>query len=169
MKFSPRWFILTKERSPALIDSMPDVRENRQAEVRIGYDGRVYKRYTGLRARDRFENERRVLRYLEAKGCPFVPRILEENAENLSLVTSNAGSVVEKIGQAKVAQLFAELEQYGVRHEDPFARNVTYNPHQGRFNLIDFEFATILETGEGLKLEDVKPEGKALNLDEIHD
>jgi hypothetical protein len=41
-------------------------------------------------------------------------------------------------------ELFAELETYGVRHDDAFLRNVTYRATDGRFCLIDFEFATIL-------------------------
>jgi tRNA A-37 threonylcarbamoyl transferase component Bud32 len=48
------------------------------------------------------------------------------------------------------------LENYGVRHGDPFVRNVTYNTQLGRFCIIDFEFATILETGEGLTIEDLE-------------
>jgi tRNA A-37 threonylcarbamoyl transferase component Bud32 len=40
--------------------------------------------------------------------------------------------------------LFAELEKFGVRHDDPDMRNVTYRFSDGRFCLIDFEFATIL-------------------------
>jgi hypothetical protein len=40
--------------------------------------------------------------------------------------------------------LFAELETFGVRHDDPDIRNVTYRQSDGRFCLIDFEFATIL-------------------------
>jgi hypothetical protein len=40
--------------------------------------------------------------------------------------------------------LFAELEAYGVRHDDPDIRNVAYRFSDGRFCLIDFEFATIL-------------------------
>jgi hypothetical protein len=40
--------------------------------------------------------------------------------------------------------LFEELETYGVRHEDPDIRNVTYRQADGRFCIIDFEFATIL-------------------------
>ena len=36
------------------------------------------------------------------------------------------------------------LEQFGVRHDDPDIRNVTYNNAAGRFCLIDFELATIL-------------------------
>ena len=42
-------------------------------------------------------------------------------------------------------ELFAELERYGVRHEDiDMQCNVTYRQSDGRFCLIDFEFATIL-------------------------
>jgi hypothetical protein len=48
------------------------------------------------------------------------------------------------------------LEQYGVRHNDPFPRNVTYNADMGRFCLIDFEFATILESGSGFSLEELE-------------
>jgi tRNA A-37 threonylcarbamoyl transferase component Bud32 len=40
--------------------------------------------------------------------------------------------------------LFAELEKFGIRHDDPDMRNVTYRQSDGRFCLIDFEFATIL-------------------------
>jgi hypothetical protein len=45
-----------------------------------------------------------------------------------------------------VKELFGELERdYGVRHDDPFDRNVTYRASDGRFCLIDFELATILD------------------------
>jgi hypothetical protein len=44
----------------------------------------------------------------------------------------------------KLKELFAELERYGVRHDDPDLRNVTYRQSDGRFCLIDFEFATLL-------------------------
>jgi hypothetical protein len=41
--------------------------------------------------------------------------------------------------------LYASLLPYGVRHDDPFLRNVTYRTSDGQFCLIDFEFATILD------------------------
>ena len=41
-------------------------------------------------------------------------------------------------------ELYKELELYGVRHDDAEMRNVTYRNSDGRFCLIDFEFATIL-------------------------
>ncbi|MEZ6107616.1 MAG: hypothetical protein R3B96_16235 [Pirellulaceae bacterium] len=64
------------------------------------------------------------------------------------LVTSNCGGGVEQLSDGKQKEIFAELEQYGVRHDDPFLRNITYRNSDGRFCVIDFEFATILEPDE---------------------
>ena len=50
----------------------------------------------------------------------------------------------EHLDEARRAELFAELERYGVRHDDPETRNVTYRNSDGRFCVIDFEFATLL-------------------------
>ena len=45
------------------------------------------------------------------------------------------------------------------RHGDPFARNVTYNTRTSEFNVIDFEYATIVETGEGFTISDEDAQG----------
>ncbi len=129
---------------------MHEMKDSSVALVRIGYDGRVHKYYRGPLAKERFENERRVLRYLEEKGCDFVPRIIEEDEEKLYLATTNCGAKADKVSEEKMNILFEELAGYGVEHGDRAARNVTYSPQAGRFCLIDFEFATITETGEGL-------------------
>jgi len=121
------------------------VKDTARARVRISYDGRVYKTFRGTQARERYENEVRVLRYLADKNCPFVPRILETDDESLLLVTTNCGQRVEHLSHRKKDQLFSDLESYGVRHEDADKRNVTYDRQNGRFCLIDFEFATILD------------------------
>ena len=123
---------------------MRDVKDTLRALVRIGYDGRVFKTFRGPKAGERFANEVRVLRHLETVGCPFVPLLLEADSEQLRIVTSNCGSRVEHIDDARVAELFSELLPYGVRHDDADRRNVTYRQSDGRFCLIDFEFATIL-------------------------
>jgi len=127
---------------------MRDVKDTVRALVRIGYDGRVHKVFRGHMARERYENEIRVLKYLEGKQCNFVPRVLESKDDELLLVTSNCGQRVEHLGDERRKTLFAELESYGVRHDDPAVRNVTYRATDGRFCLIDFEFATILESPE---------------------
>ena len=123
---------------------MPIVKDTLRATVRVGYDGRVYKQFRGPRAAERFANEVRVLRHLEARGCGFVPRLLEADAAQLKMVTTNCGSRVEHLDEARMRELFAELERYGVRHDDVDMRNVTYRLQDGRFCLIDFEFATLL-------------------------
>lgn len=135
---------------------MQEIKDTQRAAVRIGFDGRVHKKYKGLLAKERFENEVRVLKYLEGKNCPFVPRILESHPEGLYIVTTNCGHLVSKMSPEKEASIFAELEGYGVRHDDAFVRNVTYSPHLGRFCVIDFEFAVIVETGEGLTLKEAE-------------
>ena len=123
---------------------MPIVKDTLRATVRVGYDGRVYKQFRGPNAAERFANEVRVLRYLEERGCGFVPRLLEADAAQLKMVTTNCGSRVEHLDEARTRELFAELERYGVRHDDVDMRNVTYRLQDGRFCLIDFEFATLL-------------------------
>lgn len=132
---------------------MNHIKDTLRAKVRIGYDGRVHKTFRGPKADERFANEVRVLRHLESHGCPFVPRLLEVHPEEFKIVTTNCGSRVEHLDDERARELFAELEPYGVRHDDAELRNVTYRQSDGRFCLIDFEFSTILpgfeEPGHG--------------------
>jgi tRNA A-37 threonylcarbamoyl transferase component Bud32 len=132
---------------------MLKVKDTLRATVHLSFDGRVYKAYHGPKAEERFANEVRVLRHLEARGCNFVPRLLEADEKNLRIVTSNCGTRVERIDEQRAKQVFEELEKYGVRHDDPDPRNITYRFADGRFCLIDFEFATILP-------DTLKPEPK---------
>jgi tRNA A-37 threonylcarbamoyl transferase component Bud32 len=125
---------------------MHEIKDTARALVRIGYDGRVHKTFRGPKALERFTNEVRVLRLLEARGCTFVPRLLAVEPEALKIITTNCGSRVEHLGEERRRELFAELEPFGVRHDDPDIRNVTYRASDGRFCVIDFEFATLLET-----------------------
>ena len=116
---------------------MNQVKDTLRATVRLGYDGRVHKQFRGPKAEERFATEVKVLRYLEERGCPFVPRLLEADPANLKIVTTNCGSRVEHLDEARCRELFAELLEYGVRHDDVEMRNVTYRQSDGRFCLID--------------------------------
>jgi hypothetical protein len=123
---------------------MLKVKDTLRATVHLTFDGRVIKHYHGPNAQSRFENEVKILRLLEARNCPFVPRLLEANPELPRIITTNCGGRVEHLDDARLKELFAELERFGVRHDDPEMRNVTYRQSDGRFCVIDFEFATIL-------------------------
>jgi tRNA A-37 threonylcarbamoyl transferase component Bud32 len=106
-------------------------------------------------AKERFEQEVRVLKHLEKQGCTFVPRLLESDPEQLKILTTNCGTRVEQVNPERQKELFAELERYGVRHEDRELRNITYRASDGRFCIIDFEFATLL--GGGADAVSLKP------------
>lgn len=135
---------------------MQEIKDTQRASVRIGFDGRVHKYYKGPLARERFENEVRVLRYLEEKGCDFVPKLLEVHPDELYVVTSNCGHIVQRISSEKEKAVFEKLESFGVKHDDAFTRNITYSPHLGKFCVIDFEFSVLTETGEGLTLKEAQ-------------
>ena len=124
---------------------MRPLKDGIRSLVRIGYDGSVHKIFRGTDADKRFANEVRVLKFLEERDCPFVPQVLDTDPEELRLVTTNCGKPVERLSEDKANELFGELEKtYGVRHDDPFMRNITYSPVLNRFCVIDFELAEIV-------------------------
>ncbi len=114
--------------------------------VRVGYDGRVHKTFRGTDREKRFTNEIRVLKALENRGCEFVPRLLDSDPETLTIVTTNCGNpVIGPMSEEKIQSLFSELtEKFGIVHDDPYQRNITYHSQLGRFCIIDFELAQIL-------------------------
>jgi tRNA A-37 threonylcarbamoyl transferase component Bud32 len=123
---------------------MLQVKDTLRATVNLGFDGRVFKVYHGPNAQERFNREVQILRHLEACGCKFVPRLLEADPAQFRIITTNCGARVEHLDAKRAKELFAELETYGVRHDDPDLRNVTYRQSDGRFCVVDFELATLL-------------------------
>jgi len=123
---------------------MLTLKDTLRATVRLTFDGRVIKEYRGPKAVDRFQNEVRILKLLEARKCDFVPRLLESDQQRLRIVTSSCGSRVDHLDEERTKELFSELEKFGIRHDDPEIRNVTYRQKDGRFCIIDFEFASEL-------------------------
>ena len=127
---------------------MLQVKNTLRSTVNLTFDGRVIKKYHGPDAQSRFTNEVRILKHLEARGCGFVPKLLEADPGQLRIITTNCGSRVEHLDQNRIDELFAELKPFGVRHDDPDKRNVTYRQADGRFCIIDFEFSTLLPDSE---------------------
>ncbi len=123
---------------------MHEIKDTLRSTVRISYDGVVHKTFRGPRAEERFANEVRVLLYLQERRCPFVPRLLKAAPERLEIQTTSCGNRVQHLDEERARALFAELETYGVRHDDPDMRNVTYRQKDGRFCVVDFELSTIL-------------------------
>lgn len=124
---------------------MITLKDTQRAAVRLSLDGLLHKFYRGPKAVERFTTEVRVLRHLEARACPFVPRLLALHPDELHIVTTHCGSQVEHLDPSRTQEIFAQLESYGIRHDDVALRNVTYRQSDGRFCVIDFEFATFLD------------------------
>jgi serine/threonine protein phosphatase PrpC len=124
-----------------------EIKDTVRSTVTIGYDGRVHKTFRGTDADKRFATEVKVLKYLENCGCNYVPQVLEHDPLRLYMVTTNCGQPVEDtISEKKSASLYQSLrEDFGVSHGDEFPRNITYDPLRGRFCVIDFELAEIIE------------------------
>ncbi|MEN8678583.1 MAG: hypothetical protein ABF391_00920, partial [Akkermansiaceae bacterium] len=124
---------------------MKELKDGLRSLVRIDFQGHVHKQFRGTDADKRFENEVAVLKALEDRGAPNVPRLVGHDPETLTLITTNCGSPAPLITEEKARALFQELEEkYGIKHDDPEPRNVTYSPHLGKFCLIDFELSEIL-------------------------
>lgn len=134
---------------------MISLKDGIRSLVRIDFQGRVHKEFRGTAADVRCANEARVLKELEARGCTYVPRLLEYHEEQDYIVTTNCGRTAENtISRKKAELLFAELEEkFGIRHDDPEPRNITYDSRLGRFCIIDFELAEILPLPEELSEE----------------
>jgi tRNA A-37 threonylcarbamoyl transferase component Bud32 len=125
------------------------VKDTLRASVRISFEGKVYKTFRGPKAEERFDNEVKVLRHLEAGGCSFVPRLIEVDRSKLQIVTTSCGARIEYLDEARAREIFAELLPFGVRHDDAEIRNITYRQSDGRFCIIDFEFATLVPEPHG--------------------
>jgi hypothetical protein len=125
--------------------SMEPMKDGLRSHVRIDFYGNVHKHMRGSDIEARYQKEVEVLKVLEKRGCPYVPRLLEEHPEEFYFVSTNCGRPAPHVSKAKADKLFAELERdYGVRHLDAEPRNITYSDKMGQFCIIDFELAEIL-------------------------
>jgi tRNA A-37 threonylcarbamoyl transferase component Bud32 len=133
--------------------SFEPLKDGIRSQVRIDFYGNVHKRLRGTAAASRYATEVAVLKELENRGCPYVPRLLEEHPEEHYFVSTNCGRLADQISKKKADSLFAALERdYGIRHLDAEPRNITYSDKLGRFCIIDFELAEILPPPPGLTM-----------------
>lgn len=125
--------------------SIEPIKDGLRSHVRIDFYGNVHKRMRGSDVENRYATEVKVLKVLEQRGCPYVPKLLEEHPEEFYFVSTNCGRPAPQITKEKADSLYAALERdYGVRHLDAEPRNITYSDKLGRFCIIDFELAEIL-------------------------
>lgn len=131
---------------------MKELKDGIRSLVRLDFKGQVHKQFRGTDSDKRFANEVAVLKALEDRGATNVPRLISHDHESLTLVTTNCGAPAPLITPAKASALFQELEdRYGIKHDDPEPRNVTYSQQMGKFCLIDFELSEILPIPDSIR------------------
>ncbi len=131
---------------------MKELKDGIRSLVRIDFRGHVHKQFRGTDSDKRFATEVAVLKALEDRGATNVPRLVSHDPETLTLVTTNCGAPAPLVTEEKARALFQELEDnYGIRHDDPEPRNVTYSQQLGKFCLIDFELSEILPMPTSVK------------------
>lgn len=124
---------------------MRNLKDGIRSLVKIDFYGHVHKYFRGTDKEARCQNEIKILQALEQRNCDFVPKILEHSLEENWIKTTNCGSPAPNLSKKKSDSLFHKLEQeYGIRHDDPEPRNITYDDKAGQFCIIDFELATLL-------------------------
>lgn len=124
---------------------MKNLKDGIRSLVKIDFYGRVHKYFRGTNADIRCATEVKVLKELELRKCPFVPTLIDYDLDENYLCTTNCGSPAPNISREKSDSIFDKMERhYGIRHDDPEPRNITYDANSGQFCVIDFELATIL-------------------------
>ena len=125
---------------------MRNLKDGIRSLVRIDFYGHVHKHFRGTDKESRCANEILILKELEKRKCPNVPILLDSNQEDCWIKTTNCGSPADNITKKKADTLFAKLERdYGVIHDDPEPRNITYSEILGEFCIIDFELSSLSE------------------------
>ncbi len=126
---------------------MLKVKDTLRATVHLSFDGRVFKAYHGLDATKRFANEVRVCAISPRAAAISCPACWRRMKKNCRIITTNCGTRVEHIDEEGARdELFTELNS-ACDMTTLILRNITYRFADGRFCLIDFEFATILPQG----------------------
>ena len=124
---------------------MEVLKDDERSIVHVMDDGNVHKQFKHIDEEDtlkRFNNEVNVLRFLEEKGCDFVPRLIDVNEDELSIVMTHCGGGVNRLSNKRFQEIFKKLETYGIRHHDMRFPNITYKNR--KFFVIDFEKSSFI-------------------------
>ena len=86
--------------------SIEPMKDGLRSSVRIDFYGNVHKRLRGTDVEKRYATEVEVLKVLEQRGCPYVPKVLEEHPEEFYFVSTNCGRPAPQISKEKADSLF---------------------------------------------------------------
>ena len=112
-----------------------------RSQVRIDFYGNVHKRLRGTDADKRYATEVAVLKVLEERGCPYVPRLLEEHPEELYFVSTNCGKLATQISKEKADHAVRQAGK-GIRRAPPRRRTAQHHLFRETRLLLHHRFRT---------------------------
>jgi len=100
--------------------------------------------------RKNFMNELYVYLLAKENKLKFIPKLIEYNIENQTIVTENVGRSLDYIPEEDwqkreshlpgISKIYKGLERFGLYHNDLRYKNIVWNKKKNKYYLIDFDF-----------------------------
>ena len=103
--------------------------------------------------RKNFMNELYVYLLAKEKKLKFIPKLIEYNIGDQTIVTENAGIALSFIPEENwqerekhlpgISKIYKGLEQFGLYHNDIRYKNIVWDKKNNKYFLIDFDFLSL--------------------------
>jgi len=114
----------------------------------------VTKRFRKTKSgRKNFMNELYVYLLAKEKKLKFIPKLIEYNIGDQTIVTENVGKSLDYIPEENwqerekhlpgISKIYKGLEQFGLFHNDLRYKNIVWDKKKNKYYLIDFDFVSV--------------------------
>ena len=121
-----------------------------EAEVMINRRTVTKKFKKTKEGRKNFMNELYVYLLAKEKKLKFIPKLIEYNIGDQTIVTENVGKSLDHIPESDwqerekhlpgISKIYKGLEKYHIFHNDLRYKNIVWNKKTNKYFLIDFDF-----------------------------
>jgi tRNA A-37 threonylcarbamoyl transferase component Bud32 len=103
--------------------------------------------------RKNFMNELYVYLLAKEKKLKFIPKLIEYNIGDQTIVTENVGKSLDHIPESDwqerekhlpgISKIYKGLEKFGIFHNDLRYKNIVWNKKTNKYYMIDFDFVSV--------------------------
>ena len=123
-----------------------------EAEVMINKKTVTKKFKKTKEGRKNFMNELYVYLLAKEKKLKFIPKLIEYNIGDQTIVTENVGKSLDYIPESDwqerekhlpgISKIYKGLERYKLFHNDIRYKNIVWNKKTNKYYIIDFDFVS---------------------------
>ena len=125
---------------------MRNLKDGIRSLVKIDFYGNVHKYFRGTDKEKRFTNEIRILKASNNVAVNMCPATSNPTRVSSTLLPATVALQLQISQRKKPRKSFVISKKNMVSATMiRFPRNITYDPNEGRFCVIDFELATLLD------------------------